>query len=42
LADLTVISGVYVTISMILNVAEATAPNGDPLPDPAPADQSAR
>jgi 4-carboxymuconolactone decarboxylase len=36
LADLTVITGVYVTISMILNVAQATAPEGDPLPDPAP------
>jgi 4-carboxymuconolactone decarboxylase len=35
-ADLTVITGVYVTISMILNVAEVTAPEGDPLPDPAP------
>jgi len=34
LADLTVISGVYVTISMILNVAEATAPENDPLPNP--------
>jgi 4-carboxymuconolactone decarboxylase len=32
LADLTVISGVYVTISMILNVAEARAPENDPLP----------
>lgn len=32
LADLTVISGVYVTISMILNVAEATAPTDAPLP----------
>ena len=34
LADLTAISGVYVTISMILNVAEATTPKNDPLPDP--------
>ena len=32
LADLTVISGVYVTISMILNVAQARAPENDPLP----------
>jgi 4-carboxymuconolactone decarboxylase len=32
LADLTVISGVYVTIAMILNVAEARAPENDPLP----------
>jgi 4-carboxymuconolactone decarboxylase len=32
LADLTVITGVYVTISMILNVAEAVAPADDPLP----------
>ncbi len=32
LADLTVISGVYVTISMILNVAEAGVPKDDPLP----------
>jgi 4-carboxymuconolactone decarboxylase len=32
LADLTVVSGVYVTISMILNVAEAGAPADDPLP----------
>jgi 4-carboxymuconolactone decarboxylase len=32
LADLTVVSGVYVTISMILNVAEAGAPKNDPLP----------
>jgi 4-carboxymuconolactone decarboxylase len=36
LADLTAINGVYVTISMILNVAEATAPTDEPLPDPAP------
>jgi 4-carboxymuconolactone decarboxylase len=34
LADLTVISGVYVTISMILNVAQARAPENDPLPFP--------
>ncbi len=32
LADLTVITGIYVTISMILNVAEAVAPSDDPLP----------
>jgi len=32
LADLTVITGTYVTISMILNVAEAVAPADDPLP----------
>jgi len=32
LADLTVLTGVYVTISMILNVAEAKAPDNDPLP----------
>ena len=32
LADLTVVSGIYVTISMILNVAEAGAPADDPLP----------
>jgi 4-carboxymuconolactone decarboxylase len=32
LADLTVVSGVYVTISMILNVSEAGAPTNDPLP----------
>jgi 4-carboxymuconolactone decarboxylase len=32
IADLTVITGVYVTISMILNVAEAVAPVNDPLP----------
>jgi 4-carboxymuconolactone decarboxylase len=32
LADLTVVCGVYTTISMILNVAEATAPQHDPLP----------
>jgi len=34
LADLTVVTGVYVTISMILNVAEVGAPEGDPLPNP--------
>jgi len=32
LADLTVVTGTYVTISMILNVAEAVAPVDDPLP----------
>jgi 4-carboxymuconolactone decarboxylase len=32
LADLTVVSGVYVTIAMILNVVEARAPENDPLP----------
>jgi 4-carboxymuconolactone decarboxylase len=32
LADLTVVTGTYVTISMILNVAEAVAPADDPLP----------
>jgi len=36
LADLTVISGVYTTIAMILNVAEVTAPTDAPLPFTSP------
>jgi 4-carboxymuconolactone decarboxylase len=32
LADLTILTGLYATIAMILNVAEAGAPEHDPLP----------